>query len=196
MSRGGAETETGINLTDRIAGIIGSIVRETDLFSHVDPERVLVCLSSNRRGSPGATYGKLVPLRFPGGLPVQRYRGRHYALPRIMHRGLEMRYLIYFYVPRFFNLPAREKLRVIFHELYHICPSFNGDIRRLGSRRAAHGGSVEGFNGRFEGMLLDYWERIDGGEREFLQMSESDIRDRYAPITGLRMKMPRPVAIE
>jgi predicted metallopeptidase len=26
-------------------------------------------------------------------------------------------------MPRFFDLPAEEKLRVIFHELYHINPS-------------------------------------------------------------------------
>jgi hypothetical protein len=124
-----------INITDRLTGIIREITRFSESFKHIDTERILVCTASNRSRSRGGTYGKLVPLKFKDGSPFMEYRNRVYTIPEIVLDDVKLLYIIYFYMPRFYDLNPLEKLNVIFHELYHISPSFNGDIRRMGKKK-------------------------------------------------------------
>ena len=83
-----------INLTDVITLIIQEIAQRGGNFSHVDVRRVLVCMATNRSNAGGGTFGKLVPLRFKDGAETLRYRGKLYAMPRIVHGGVGQRYLI------------------------------------------------------------------------------------------------------
>ena len=53
-------------------------------------------------------------------------------------KGVEMLYILKFYLPRFQNEPFEEKLTTIFHELWHISSDFNGDIRRHSGRCYVH----------------------------------------------------------
>ena len=39
-----------------------------------------------------------------------------------------------FYLPRFCDQSLDEKLSTVMHELWHISPAFDGDIRRLPGR--------------------------------------------------------------
>ena len=55
-----------------------------------------------------------------------------------MRRGVEMMYILKFYLPRFQNESFEEKLTTIFHELWHISGDFNGDIRRHAGRCYVH----------------------------------------------------------
>ena len=57
-----------------------------------------------------------------------------------------MLYLLSFYLPRFCDQPCPEKLATIVHELWHIGPRFDGDLRRLAGRCYAHGHSEAVFH--------------------------------------------------
>ena len=185
-----------INLTDMLTLIINDIVIRTDLFSHIDMSRLLVCIAYNRQRGRGGTYGKLVPLRFKGGLDVVYFRGAYYSMPRIFHRGKRLLYLVYFYVPGFFNLGSREKLAVIFHELYHISQDFNGDIRRLGKRGSSHGHSKTRFNALFEGELLSFCEYAQKTPLiHFLRMNAEYLEKSFSRVLGRRMKLPKPIVV-
>ncbi|MEZ6045738.1 MAG: hypothetical protein R3C11_09205 [Planctomycetaceae bacterium] len=46
--------------------------------------------------------------------------------------------MLTFYLPRFQDQTFSEKMITVFHELYHISPEFNGDIRRLPGRCYVH----------------------------------------------------------
>jgi hypothetical protein len=176
--------------------IINDIIIRTDLFSHIDINRLLVCVAYNRQRGRGGTFGKLVPLRFKDGLDVVCFRGAYYSMPRIFHRGKRLLYLIYFYIPRFFNLGPQEKLAVIFHELYHISQDFNGDIRRLGKKGASHGHSRVRFNSLFEGELLSFYEYA--GETpfiNFLRMDAEYLEKDFSRVFGRRMKLPKPIIV-
>lgn len=188
--------KTSINLTDILTDLTGEIVRRTDLFRHIDMERVVMCVSSNR-GGRGGTFGKLVPLRFRDGADLLRYRGGYYAIPRVVNNGIPQLYAVYFYVPRFFDLGPAEKLRVLFHELYHIGPAFNGDIRRMGGVKASHGSSRKRFDAHFEGELRDFigWA-MRSPHKTFLESDMRTLRKGFDRIYARRMKMPRPVRIE
>jgi len=185
-----------INLTDVITLIIQEIAHRSETFAHIDVHRVLVCLASNRSNSRGGTFGKLVPLRFKDGAETVRYRGRLYAMPRLNHRGLEQRYLIYFYHPRFFDLPPLEKLKVVFHELYHISPDFNGDVRRMGKRKSLHGGLRERFDELFEEEVREFYAYIKKTPyMKFLNMNARALNASFEKIGARRMKMPKPVVV-
>ncbi len=117
-------------------------------------------------------------------------------MPRIVRDGNLLSYIIYFYSPRFLDLPPVEKLRVIFHELYHISPDFNGDIRRFGKGGSAHGSSKKRFDSRFEGELQEFMKYLIETEHwEFINLDARGLFEKYKKILSCRMKTPRPLII-
>lgn len=187
---------TTLNLTLQMERLIADIVCRMEEFSHIDPDRVLVCVSSTRGGGVHGTYAKIHPLRFAGGLQTMEVRrGRRTitcAMPTISHRGQEMLYVVYFLVPRFLNLSLREKLITVFHELYHISPEFNGDIRRFPGRNYAHGTSTRKYNAHMAKLVESYQEKGDnGGLVEFLEGDMAAIRARHKAMVGRKMAAPR-----
>ena len=94
--------------------------------------RVAVSFSQARSGTRAGMYATLTPLRFPGGRIHTVRRGRKWGMQKVKdHNGEEMLYILNFYLPRFLDLPFREKLDTVVHELWHIGPKFDGDLRAL-----------------------------------------------------------------
>ena len=184
-----------LNLTGELERLIRDIAARTPEFAHLAPEKLLVCVSSGRPGR-GGSLAKIHPLRFAGGeKSVQRRRGRRSVLctmPTITHQGEEMLYVIYFMVPRFLELSFREKLITVFHELYHISPSFDGDIRRFPGRNYAHGSSTKSYNQQMGLLVEAYLERLP--ERSALDFLDGDLaalRSRHKAIVARRLQAPR-----
>lgn len=185
-----------LNLTRELERLVSHVTGHVDEFAHIDPARLLICISSTRGGGIRGTYAKIHPLRFPGGVKnLERRRGRHTwmcTMPSVLHRGEEILYVIYFLVPRFFDLSLREKLVTVFHELYHVSPDFDGDIRRFPGRNYAHGSSARRYNAHM-GSLVDAY-LADHGEPElldFLGGTMAELRGRHRTIVGRRFPVPR-----
>lgn len=185
-----------LNLTLELERLIADICRQSEEFGHIDPKRLMVCVSSTRGGGVHGTYAKIHPLRFENGsrTTVVR-RGRrtlHCEMPTVTDRGAEMLYIIYFLVPRFFDLPLQEKLITVFHELYHISPAFDGDIRRFPGKNYAHGSSRKRYNALMAKFVAGYLGKVE--HRERVQILEGDmaaIRARHSAIVGRRMAAPK-----
>lgn len=186
-----------LNITDELYRSISYIVVSTSSFSYIIPQQLLICIASNKSGSRGGTYGKLVPLRFCNGAKYSTFRNQVYTIPEIRNDNHPILYIIYFYMPKFFDLALEEKIKVIFHELYHINPSFNGDIRRLGKSKVAHGGSRLKFDDRFS-KNLDQFLLLPHPKwfTDFLLLNSVQLYKRYSRITGLRMQVPHPVPVQ
>ena len=187
---------TTLNLTAELERLIADITGRVDEFRHVDPRQVLVCVATTRGGGVHGTYAKIHPLCFENGARVKKVRRgvrtRTYEMPTITHLGTEMRYVIYFLVPRFANLPFREKLITVFHELYHISPEFNGDIRRFPGRNYAHGGSTKRYNAYMAKLVDAYLARLeDRNLVAFLEGDMEEMRGRYRAIVGRKMAAPQ-----
>lgn len=186
-----------INISTFLHELISSICRQFSSFSHIDTEKIHVCIASNRTGGRGATFGKVVPLRFQGGQEVTYHRGKCYAMPKIEVNSIRILYLIYFYIPRFTDLAPVEKLRVIFHELYHIHPECNGDIRRFGKSGSAHGKSKKRFDTQFEREVFEFAQSIQNTSAwGFLSLDTNGIFKNYRTVLSFRMKIPKPIIIE
>ncbi len=141
-------------------------------------------------------YAKIHPLRFAGGArSMEVKRGRRSALltmPTVIHRQTEMLYVIYFLVPRFFNLPKRDKLVTVFHELYHISPRFDGDIRRFPGRNFAHGSSRKRYNALMDALVEAYLSTSGCSEvTDFLDSDLESLRSRYRTIVGRKFPVPK-----
>lgn len=186
---------TTLNLTGELERLIRDITARTPQLQHVMPDKLLVCVSTGRT-TRGGSLAKIHPLRFAGGeRSVKARRGRRSVLctmPTIKHQGEEMLYVIYFLVPRFLELPLREKLITIFHELYHISPACDGDIRRFPGRNYAHGSSTKSYN-LLMGKLADaYLEMIpERSALDFLEGDLASLRSRHKAIVGRRLQAPR-----
>ncbi len=185
-----------LNLTSAIERLVTDVVGQTEEFSHIDPSRLLICLSSTRSGGIHGVYAKIHPLRFAGGSRSRQVlRGRstfNCTMPVIEQRGTEMLYVIYFLFPRFFDQPFKEKLITVFHELYHISPDFDGDIRRFPGRNYAHGSSTRKYNAAMSTLVERY---LDGLKDEkiigFLKGDLNTLRASHRSLVGRKMKAPR-----
>ncbi|GAM10509.1 hypothetical protein OR1_02798 [Geobacter sp. OR-1] len=185
-----------LNLTGALDRLIADIAARTEGLSHILPSRLLVCLSPTRSGGIHGVYAKIHPMRFAdGSLTKQVRRGRKTytcTMPQINSHGEEILYVIYFLFPRFFDLSFREKLITIFHELYHIAPEFNGDIRRFPGRNYAHGSSTRKFNEAMGIMADRYLEKLQDEELvEFLRFDVPALRTRHKALVGRKFKTPR-----
>ncbi len=185
-----------LNLTRALEELVADIVCKVSAFSHVDPTKVLICVSSTRGGGVHGTYAKIHPLRFPGGCRTREVkRARRVftcTMPTVTHRNHEILYIIYFLVPRFLNLTLREKLITVFHELYHISPDFDGDIRRFPGRNFAHGSSRKRYNSVMEGLVDRYLLEKQGLDNlGFLEVDMEALRAKYQTIVARKYPAPK-----
>ena len=185
-----------LNLTLELERVIAGIVREVEEFGHISPEKVMLCVSTTRSGGIHGTFAKIHPLRFENGSRTTTMRrGRRSILceMRAITRGeVEILYVIYFLVPRFLDLPLRDKLITLFHELYHISPSFDGDIRRFPGKNYAHGSSRKKYNALMAKLVEGYLRRTEDRHRlEFLEGDSEAIRSRHGAIVARKMAAPK-----
>src|SRR5437773_3188226 len=163
------------NYTEALESLIREIVERVGEFAHVDPERLLVACSRSRDNGPVGSYAKIVPMRFKDGARERRI-GRHtYQMPALTYRGQEILYLIYFFMPRFGDLPYYQGLETVVHELYHISPKFDGDIRRFPGRNYAHGSSQKRFNAAVAALTQRYLTPDEPATADFLRHTTTEL---------------------
>jgi hypothetical protein len=181
------------DFTLRIRSVCGDMVERLPELGHIDLTKVAICFCQARKAVPHGIFASLTPLRFKDGATTMVRRGRTYAVQRVRdEHGREMLYLMSFYLPRFQNLDLREKLITILHELWHISPDFNGDIRRHAGRYHAHSRSQCEYD-RQMGLLADRWLAASPPEGlwSFLRHDFGELIAREGRVVGLKMARPR-----
>ncbi len=186
-----------LDFTGRIAALVEDLVRRLPALAHVRTDRLLLTLSRARRGGLSGTFARIYPLKFEGGTDrvTRRVGGRWqtYEIPPVVHDGRQILYIIAFVLPRFQNLPFETKLATVIHELYHIGPACDGDIRRLPGKNFAHGHSREVYNRLMTDLAAEYLRvRGDRALTEFLEHDFRTLERRYGGVTGLRASPPLP----
>lgn len=188
----------GLDFSAHIRRLCDDMVARIAPLSHVDMQRVAVGFTQARKATSHGMYASLTPLRFAGGQMHCVRRGRKWGVQRLFAPdGREMLYVLTFYLPRFLNLPFREKLATVMHELWHIGPEFDGDLRRFDGRCFAHGGSQKQFDARVT-ELLDQWLRQSPPEplTEFLRYSFSELVARHGRVFGHKIRTPKLVPLD
>ena len=169
------------------------MVARTPALEHVDFQRIAIVFAQARKRVNYGLYASLTPLRFQQGSLTTKRRGRQYTIQRLFDpTGTEYLYILTFYLPRFQDLDLREKLITVFHELWHISPAFDGDIRRHQGRCYAHTGSQAQYDAHME-TLVDAWlaQQPPAALWSFLKLNFSELHARWGRVTGARIKRPR-----
>jgi hypothetical protein len=188
----------GFDFTLHIRRLCDDMVARLEQLRHVDMSRVAVSFSQTRRAGSQGMFASLTPLRFAGGQMHVIRRKRRWGIQRLFDPdGLEMLYILTFYLPRFLDLPLREKLATVLHELWHIGPKFDGDVRRLGTRCFAHGPSQKQYDLHVE-ALLDRWRSLGPPEElyGFLRCNFRELSARHGRVFGRKVPSPKLVPLE
>jgi len=183
----------GFDYTQHIRRVAEDMTGRLTELAHIDMGRVAVAVCQTRKPVMHGMYASLTPLRFAGGAATTIRRGRPHAIQRVEGPGgREMLYIFSVYLPRFQDLPLREKLITVLHELWHIGPRFDGDIRRHEGRYHAHSHSQAEYD-REMGVLADRWLAAGPPEElwAFLRETFSQLSARHSRIVGLRIRRPR-----
>jgi hypothetical protein len=162
-------------------------------LAHVDPSRIaFACSRARKRGSHGL-LASLTPLRFEAG-QLYTTRGRHrWTIQRVYDpSGREMLYILRIYLPRFFEQDFNAKLVTLVHELWHIGPAFDGDLRRFPGRCYAHSHSEREYDELCR-ALASRWLALDppGELVEVLHHRLDSLRSTYGRVTGQRVAVPK-----
>ena len=162
-------------------------------LSHIDFRRVAVSFCQTRKSVSHGMYASLTPMRFAGGASSTVRGGQSWGIQRLKDdRGREMLYILSFYLPRFLDLDFREKLTTIAHELWHVSPRFDGDVRRFRGRCYAHSGSQKNFDAVAERLADDWLSRNPPGELyEFLHHGYRALSDLHGAVYGTKIPAPK-----
>ena len=166
-------------------------------LAHIDLSRVAVSFSQARKGGIRGLYASLTPMRFAGGAQVGAAARSILSAQTLRDaQGREMLYILSFCLPRFLNLDFREKLATILHELWHIGPRFDGDIRRHAGRCHVHSGSQRNYDAAMM-RLVDRWLALDPPEAvyAFLRYRFDELQTRFGAVYGTRVARPKLVPI-
>ena len=189
---------SGFDFTLHIRRLCEDMVGRLDQLRHIDMSRVAVSFAQTRRTGSLGMHASMTPLRFAGGKMHTFRRKRRWGIQRLYDPdGREMFYILNFYLPRFFDLPFREKLVTTLHELWHIGPNFDGDLRRLGGRCFAHGSSQKQYDAHIE-ALLDRWLALKPPESvySFLRLKFRELTAQHGRVYGRRVPMPKLVPLD
>jgi predicted metallopeptidase len=183
----------GFDFTLHMRRLCDDMVRRLPELHHIELARVAVSFCQARKPAAEGLYASLTPLRFAGGQTETVRRGRRWGIQRLVDSaGREMLYILNFYLPRFMDLALREKLATVLHELLHIGPRFDGDLRRFRGRCYAHGGSRKRYDALAE-RLAAKWASLDPPQSlyEFLREDFLALIRRHGRVFGQRFRAPK-----
>jgi len=165
-------------------------------FRHIRLDEVAVTFAQARRRVPHGLQAKLTPMRFEGGTLFTRRSGRTWTLERLFDGEREMLYILTFYLPRFLDHSFREKMITVVHELYHVSPAFNGDIRRMEGRYHVHSHSQQEYDREMGHLVDQYLKRTPSTARaDFLKLNFRGLCARFGSVMGKRVAAPKLIEI-
>lgn len=176
--------------------LCSDIARRMSAFGHVRMDEVAVTFAQARRRVTWGLQAKLTPLRFECGALTTRRNGQTWQVQRVMHGQREMLYILTFYLPRFLETSFEEKLTTVFHELYHISPQFDGDIRRMSGRYHVHSHSQKEYDAQMARFAQEWLSHNPPRELYgFLRNRFNTLHRRFGGVMGLQIPIPKLVPV-
>jgi hypothetical protein len=179
-----------------VSRLCADIIRHSSELSHIDVSRLLFCMTQARSGHAFGLQARVTPLRFHHGRLTRRRHGTLYQVQRYFVDGREMLYLVTFCLPRFLDQDFDDKFVTLFHELYHISPAFEGDLRRHAGRCALHTHSKRGYDAHMAHLARAYLS--NGADRSlhgWLRLDFAQLLHRHGSIVAAAVPRPRLIPV-
>jgi predicted metallopeptidase len=168
------------------------IVKRCQVLRHVDVSRLLFSATQARSGRAYGLQARVTPLRFPNGQLTSRRRGILYQVQRYVVEKREMFYVMAFCLPRFLDQDFDDKLVTLFHELYHIGPAFDGDLRRQHGRYSIHSRSKRCYDKHMADLARAYLANgADLPRHAFLRLTFEQLQQRHGSVVGAVVPRPK-----
>ncbi len=185
------------DFTQSIAKLCEDLTNRHEAFMHIDMSRVAVCFAQARSSVLHGLQAKLTPMRFENGAMTAQRQGRIWTVQRLYLGKREMLYILTFYLPRFLDQSFQEKFVTILHELFHISPKFDGDIRRFGGRCHVHTHSQKEYDDQMEVFAREYLSMNPPEELyQFLRSDFQDLKQKHGGVIGLQVPIPKLIPID
>lgn len=185
-----------LDFTGRIHQVCADVARRSPELAHIDPARVLFTFTPARNRSVYGLQARVTPMRFREGHLYRRFRGALYQVQRYFVDGTEVLYLVTFCLPRFLDQTFEEKLVTVFHELYHVGPRFDGDLRRHGGRYDVHSRSKRAYDAHMAELVKRYLVgHPDPGSLSFLRHGADGLWAAHGGISGVTVPRPKMVPV-
>ena len=181
-----------LDFCGRMRRVCEDIAARCPALGHVRMNAVLLTFTPSRNRSRFGLQARVTPLRFRDGTLTRRHGAVEYQVQRFFVNGREMLYVLTFCLPRFLDQPFEEKLVTVFHELYHLSPAFDGDLRRHPGRYAVHSHSKECYDARMAELVNEYLARHPEPRLfDFLRHGSQGLAERHGGITGVVVPRPK-----
>jgi hypothetical protein len=197
MAKGTTGKKPGFNFSDHMRVVCADMIARVPALTHIDLSRVAMACTQVRNRAAHGVLATMTPLRFVNGADTTIRRGRKYTAQRLRDEsGREMLYILTCFLPRFMKHTLEEKVLTLLHELWHISPKFNGDLRRFTGRCYAHGGSQAEYDRQVEVLAQQWWSLHPPRDcYEFLQNDFSTLQARYGQVLALRLPRPKLIPV-
>ena len=176
--------------------LCADIVARCESLHHVDVSRLLFATTQARSGRTHGLQARVTPLRFHDGRLIRQRCGVPYQVQRYIVDGRDMLYLVTFCLPRFLDQEFDDKFITLFHELFHISPSFNGDLRRHSGRYAIHSHSKRRYDEQMRTLAREYLASgADPALHEFLRLNFVQLQQRHGSVVGVAVPRPKLIPV-
>lgn len=195
--RGRRKTEQGFDFSAAMRRLCGDMVSRLPDLAHIDLDRVAMAVAQTRKRVAHGLYASLTPLRFEGGARSAVENGVKSVIQRVLDQdGQEMLYILTFYLPRFMEVDFGEKLVTILHELWHISPDFDGDLRRHAGRCYAHTHSQKEYDAKMA-VFARRWLELEPPEylHAFLRLDFQQLTKTFGGVHGVKIRKPKVVTV-
>jgi len=184
--------EQPFDFQSHVRALCADIVRHCAELKHINVSRLLFGMTQARSGRRHGLQARVTPMRFRNGRLTRRRGGRPYQVQRYFVEGREMLYLLTFCLPRFFDQEFDDKFITLFHELYHISPDFDGDLRRHEGRCALHTHSKRLYDAHMAHLARAYLSNgATRSRHDFLRLNFAQLQHRHGSVVGVVVPRPR-----
>lgn len=176
--------------------LVADIARRSPPLAHVNVEQLLFGVTQARSQRSCGLQARVTPLRFRDGQLTRVRHGVTYHVQRFQVAGREYLYLLTFCLPRFLDRGFDDKLITLFHELYHIGPRCDGDLRRHAGRCSIHSRSKKLYDAHMAQLARDYLAgHPDPALAAFLRLDFAQLIRRHGSVLGLAFPRPKLVPV-
>lgn len=176
--------------------LCADIVYRCKALDHVDVSRVLFATTQARSARPFGLQARVTPLRFRDGMLLKKRGNRTFQVQRYFVGAREMLYVMTFCLPRFLDQDFDDKLITLFHELYHINPAFDGDLRHHEGRYNLHSHSKRCYDEQMAHLARAYLaDGADPALHGFLRLNFAQLQDRHGEVLGVVVPRPKLVPV-
>jgi len=180
------------DFSGHVSRLCADLARRCSELSHIDVSRLIFGITQARTARRHGLQARVTPLRFRRGKLTRRRHGVSYQVQRYYGDEREILYLVSFCLPRFLDQDFDDKFITIFHELFHVSPAFDGDLRRHPGRCAIHTRSKSAYDRHMSHLARQYLaDGADPSLHGFLRLNFAQLQHRHGSVLGIVVPRPK-----